>query len=738
MKTVTRFYLKPLAIIFSALPLAAIAQENQLNEIVINASKIIPAPLNTSRLNAEDIAWRKSYTSDTANLLGDIPGVSLNSAGGVSSLPVIHGMSDDRLNVQVNGMGLMSACPNHMNSPLSYIDPTNVSNVTVFAGVIPVSAGGDSIGGTILVNSTQPVFATPDQGTLIKGELGAFYRSNGDSSSANVAATIAGEKLNMTYTGSAAKSNDYHAAANYKATYTSPNGIVDADTVGSSAYKSYNQNIGFALRQDNHLLELNMGIQNTPYEGFPNQRMDMTKNTNTNTNLHYAGQFGWGVLESRAYLQNTTHAMNFGDDRQFTYGTAPGMPMDTSGKTTGALIKGNIVLSDKDVLRIGGEMQNYNLNDWWPASGTGGMSPNTFWNINNGERDRFDIFAEWESQWNEKWLSQFGVRSDRVNVNTDNVQGYANTNGSGMMMSNQLRDSAAFNALNHAHTDHNFDLTALSRYTTDDTQTYEFGYSRKSRSPNLDQLYTWSTWGMAAIMNNLIGDGNGYVGNINLKPEVAHTLSTTANWHDMSKDNWEVQFTPYYTHIENYIDAQCMPGTTCKTNQFNVLQYVNQTARIYGIDLSAHNRIGKFDNYGNFTAKGVLNYTKGDNLTTGDNLYNIMPLNAKLSLNQRIGNWINVAEVQVVANKTNLSQVRNEVGTGGYTLFNLHGSYELNKATRLDIGIDNLFNKFYSLPTGGTYVGQGTTMSQNTANVPWGVAVPGMGRSIYTGFNMKF
>jgi iron complex outermembrane receptor protein len=45
------------------------------------------------------------------------------------------------------------------------------------------------------------------------------------------------------------------------------------------------------------------------------------------------------------------------------------------------------------------------------------------------------------------------------------------------------------------------------------------------RSPNLYERYTWSTWSMAAVMNNFVGDGNGYIGNIDLKPEKATPLS---------------------------------------------------------------------------------------------------------------------------------------------------------------------------------------------------------------------
>lgn len=727
---------------FSVLTLAlsqvALAEDGILPDVVLTARRLQPFPgsavLDQNKLNA-------SRSSDTASLLGDIAGVSLYVAGGISSLPVIHGMADDRVNIQVDGMGLMPACPNHMNSPLSYIDPTNVASVKVYAGITPVSAGGDSIGGTILVKSAPPVFATPGQGTLTTAEVGAFYRSNGNAYGANVGASIAGEAFSMTYSGSTAQSGNYTAANNFKPAAVSGNaisgnGVIGGNVVGSSAYKSVNQHLGFALRHDNQLIELNVGVQNTPYEGFPNQRMDMTGNNNTNVNLRDTGQYDWGTLETRIYQQKTDHTMNFGDDRIFQYGTAPGMPMNTNGKTSGAQIKGNISLTERDMLKVGAEIQNYRLNDWWPASGTGNMSPNTFQNINNGQRDRFDVFTELESHWNPQWLSQFGVRSDTVKMNTGNVQGYANVNVVGTATTSELRDATAFNALDHAHTDQNWDLTALSRYTPDSSQSYEFGYARKSRSANLDQLYTWSTWSMAAVMNNLTGDGNGYVGNNNLKPEVAHTLSTTANWHDEEQAQWALALTPYYTYVDNYIDAQCLPGTTCKPNQFNVLQYVNQSAQIYGVDLSGHYALGKFGNYGDFTAKGVLSYTRGENLTTGDNLYNIMPLNTKLSVEQRIAAWRNTVEIQLVAAKTDVSQVRNEVKTGGYGLFNLRSSYNLNNKTRIDFGIDNLFDKFYSMPLGGAYVGQGKTMSIN--GIPFGIVVPGIGRSIYTGMNVKF
>jgi iron complex outermembrane receptor protein len=142
---------------------------------------------------------------------------------------------------------------------------------------------------------------------------------------------------------------------------------------------------------------------------------------------------------------------------------------------------------------------------------------------------------------------------------------------------------------------------------------------------------------------------------------------------------------------------------------------------------------------GAFGLKGLLNYVNGKNRDTGDELYNIMPLNAKLTLTHTLGGWDNALELVMVKGKNSVSDVRNEIKTPGYHLVNLRTSYAWKQA-RVDFGIENLFDKRYSLPLGGAYTGQGTTMTNPALpNYPqWGTAVPGMGRSIYAGVNVKF
>ncbi|MBW8329527.1 MAG: TonB-dependent receptor plug domain-containing protein, partial [Thiobacillus sp.] len=266
------FARKPLSLAvsltLSAIGNHAVAQselppDTPLMTVVVVGSEPTDAGPDSVTLDADALRPMRAATSDTASLLRDVPGVSLYGAGGVSSLPAIHGLADDRLRIKVDGMDLIAACPNHMNSPLSYIDPTAVERATVYTGISPVSAGGDSIGGSILVESTAPAFALPGQGTLLKGEAGAFYRSNGNVRGANLGATVASEQASLSYTASYAQADNYKAGDDFKDyAFTGRVGhSLPLDEVGSTAYEAINQALKFAWKNDGDLFEFKYGRQ---------------------------------------------------------------------------------------------------------------------------------------------------------------------------------------------------------------------------------------------------------------------------------------------------------------------------------------------------------------------------------------------------------------------------------------------------------------------------------------------
>jgi len=734
----------------------------KLDEITITA----PQQTTAEEVKPSDIQSKSLYTSDTAQMLQDIPGVSVYSAGGVSSLPVVHGLADDRLRIKIDGMDLISSCPNHMNSALSYIDPTNVGELKVFTGTSPVSLGGDSIGAVIIAETKNPEFAPPGQGSLAKGELGTRYRSNGNSVGGNAGVTLATENFSANYNGSGVKSDNYKAGGdfkNYEATGR-PNHSLGRDEVGSSAYEAYNHSLNLALKNNNHLFEAKFGYQDIPKELYPNQRMDMLDNKQERVNLSYKGRFDWGNFEGRVYHEKVKHFMDFGEDKKFNYGalTPPntsgatyqvnGMPMYTRGETTGVNLKSEIDISKKDVVRVGAEMQIYRLDDWWPPSPDcgvgnciGGMAPLTFWNINGGKRDRFGIYSEWESHPSERWMTLAGIRGEMVITDTGQVVGY-NTSTTPLtfgFLTNMYETSSAgtradFNNMDRRRIDYNIDWSLMTRYTPSTKATYEFGFSQKTRSPNLYERYSWSRNAMALEMNNFVGDGNGYLGNPDLRSEMAHTVSATADWHSENR-NWELKATPYFTYVNDYIDAvQWNRTTNAAANPlvrgtYVIMKYMNQAARIFGADISGKMPLGQ-TGAGSFDFKALMSYTNGLNTETGQSLYNIMPFNTKAALTHKLGGWDNALEVVGALAKRDTSDVRNEIKTGAYSLFHYRSSYEW-KMVRVDLGVENIFDKKYFLPQGGAYTGQGATMS--FPGVPW-AAVPGPGRSFYAGLTLKF
>lgn len=673
----------------------------------------LSSPLGAFTLTGQPIERLAPTTNDTAALLTAIPGVDAATGGGVSSLPVIHGHASDRINVLNFGMAITAFCANHMNPALSYTDPAAVGSVEVLSGVTPVSKGGDSIAGSIIVERKSPTFAASDK-LETHGSIAGFYRSNGNAFGGSLSASVADRAWSLEYTGAWSKSDNTKAGG-------------DGGVIRSSEYEAQNHLVTLSKKTDNGVLTLSGGIQNIPKQGYPNAWMDMLYNRAVFVNAAYEGAFDWGRLDAKAYWRKTDHYMNFLTDKGGSTPTS-GMPMYTRGVDAGWSVKGTLDLSKQDVVRLGNEFHHAGLDDWWPAvPGSMMMGPDTYVNINGGRRDRFGTYAEWERAWSKEWSTLLGARVDVVDMNTGDVQDY----GCGMMCMGDTMAAMAFNARDHHKTDVNLDLTALARWKPNDRAEAEFGYARKTRSPNLYERYSWGTGGMASQMIGWFGDGNGYIGNLDLKPEVAHTVSTTLSFHDAGSKAWSLKVTPFVSYVENYIDAdRVMPPMMWDPN-FVQLRFANHDALLWGFDADAKAALWSNPTWGDFGVTGRLAYTHGENLDTKDGLYRVMPLNATIGLDHRLGDWTNAFSVKLVAAKTDVSTTRLEQTTPGYALLDWKTGYRW-KNVSFDLGVDNILDKKYALPLGGV----------NLTDYGW-YGQPlrpllGTGRSVWAGLKVEF
>ncbi len=301
--------------------------------------------------------------ADAAYLLADEPGLNFYQSGGVSSLPTLRGMNDDRIRIVVDGAEITSACGNHMNSPLSYIAPSLVHDASVMAGITPVSMGGDSIAGTITLNSKPPRFSE-NQNWIYGGSFSSFYRSNNNGLSTTVNAFTANDNLSIGLTGTIDRANSYKDG--------------NGDKVRSTQFDRRTQTLTVGAKGEDQLLTLRYTHQDIPYQGYVNQFMDMVGNQSDAINLSLNKQFKWGDLDTRLYWQDINHQMGFFSSEKLGM-----MPMNTKAKDLGYSIKATIPLKETQLLRVGNEFHRNNLTDVWPpVAGSMMMGPLTYININ--------------------------------------------------------------------------------------------------------------------------------------------------------------------------------------------------------------------------------------------------------------------------------------------------------------------------------------------------------------------
>jgi iron complex outermembrane recepter protein len=684
--------------------------------VEVNAPEIGAGAATSHRLNEND----RAQSRNAAELLGNTPGVSLRENGQLASIPFLHGLGDERAKLVVDGMTLSSACPNHMNPPFSYISPSHAAEVTVMAGITPVSLGGDSIAGTVSVDSQPPVFAGPGERLHAETASSGFYRSNGEEYGGGFSEWVAGRNLGIGYSGSWTTNNDYTDGGGHKVT--------------STYAQTTDHSVTLAAQGAGNLLVLEGSLHHTPYEGFVNAQMDLVRNYAESLNLHYRRNIDRGMLDARVYWQGSWHSMNIGRDKS-TFPMPMSMPMNTHGRDLGYSVKVEFPLSARHTLRAGSELHRFVLDDIWPAvAGTAPyMGPNAFVSVNDGRRIRLGWFAEAASKWNQQWTTLFGLRNDTVWSNAGPVEGYSSIYSA---------DADAFNAQNHAHADVDLDATALARYERNASSAFEFGYARKTRAPNLYERYAWSTNWMASGMIGWFGDGNYYVGNVALKPEIAHTVSGTATWRDRTRSQWEIKFTLYTTFIQNYVDVDTLATTTSipmPTTPYNgmstfaQLRFANHNARIFGGDLSGNGSLWSNARFGQGKISGVGGWLHGERLDTQTGLYQMMPLNLRVTFDEELKGFAAGAGIQAVDHKSNVDPHRFEQVTPGYALFNLHANYQRNHL-QANAAVDNLLNKNYELPLGGVNFDDYAASGWMSKIKP----LTGRGRSFYVGLSARF
>jgi len=169
-----------------------------LEEVTIQAERTKEKGTETiSQVNVGKVVLKSDATQSLAAALSGIQGVTFTSAGTNVQLPVIHGLSGNRIVVLNNG--LRHGFQNWGREHAPEIDINAANNVTVIKGASGVRFGPEALGGVILVEPTPLLLNKP----LYAG-IGTSFQTNGSGLNGNFEIAQGSEKwsyfANGTYT----------------------------------------------------------------------------------------------------------------------------------------------------------------------------------------------------------------------------------------------------------------------------------------------------------------------------------------------------------------------------------------------------------------------------------------------------------------------------------------------------------------------------------------------------------
>ena len=118
-------------------------------------------------------------------------------------------------------------------------------------------------------------------------------------------------------------------------------------------------------------------------------------------------------------------------------------------------------------------------------------------------------------------------------------------------------------------------------------------------------------------------------------------------------------------------------------------------------------------------------------LDVTDNLYRIAPLNGSLAVTYMESAFLVRTELVAYAAQEDVSRYNDELPTSGYGIVNLHGSWQLGPATRLELAAENLFDRGYQDHLAGVN-------RVRDAELPAGQRLYGAGRTIGLGVVVTF
>jgi iron complex outermembrane receptor protein len=590
----------------------------------------------------DDISKQEIKSADLADALSrHIPSINIIRRSGIANDILLRGQKRDNINVIIDGAKVCGACVNRMDPPTSHVLANNVKSVKVSEGPFDVENFG-TLSGLVDIRTIKPKEELSGNINLNAGSFG-YRKMAGEISGGN-------KKIKMLLSASTEKSDQYKdgdgdtlAMQVKKATQNTPMAKAqyqDKYFDMNAFIKSTLMGKVFLDLNQNNRLNLSYTANRSDDVLYPSSKMDALYDDSDIYNLEYI----YKNISLQLYNSKVDHPMS---TKYRKMGAKMEKTHHLKTDMKGAKLKGKFTLFGLD-LTGGIDTSRRNWDGYFESNGVrskmkdGKLVPKSLDDVTTKNGGLF-LKAHQEYQ-NSK--IDYGIRYDMTSIKTDRT-------------SERDRNFYSISANIFTSTKINESLSIFG------------GIGNSNRVPDARELY-------------LLMMGK-HMGSPDLQESKNYEVDLGA---EKIYKNFSIKIKSYYSYIKDYIAY----NSSKKQNNFE-----NVDVDIYGIELSgvAMSDLGAYLDYS-------LSYKRGkkrDPLTNqkGKDLADMRPLKAIVGLNYDLENTTARVEFIGATKWDKIDYENGEQKLGGYGVVNLKATQRFKKGFSLTLGVDNLFDKTYSV-----------------------------------------
>ena len=674
--------------------------------------------------------------SDSSAFIAYAPGAAVNRNGPLTGIPQYRGMHTYRVRTHIDGRQPHSAGPGWMDSPLHYLPSALIGRIEVYRGIAPVRVGS-AIGGHVdAVAHTSSYRGSTDYAFGLRATLLGRTVDSGGNLSAFL--SLANDRNRFHAFGVHDEGDAIHSGAGRLA--------------GTEHERDY---FGFGLGRnwgEDGELTFDYARNNTDEAGTPALPMDIGHYHADLLNLRLKMPHGAWRLKAQTHYQDTDHGMNNYRLRPAPNFSAAPLPPFLGEDRRDVQVNGDSWGGKLHAERPAGA-GTLRLGTDWRRSETNALvsdpdfAPFTIDNFRAAVTREYGAFAEWEGVLAVRWRGEFGLRAQHTETSAGAVDHFrpppcvdgnpATACPPPAMSVGML--SKRFNEAERNRADTHTDAVAVLLWEASDDWQLEFGLARKTRAPAYIERYLW----VPLEANGGLGDGNNYVGDPTLDPEVSWQVELGVLWREGGR-----RFAPRLFHrsVADYITG--VPATDAHVKRVSgmlngdptPMRFANVDAEFMGADLTFTLPLSPI-----WTLDGSASYVRGrlreDVLTLDATrllrraaLDRIPPLRARVNAHRTVQRWTLTVAADFSARQTSpsllatddpLSPRNSAKETPGYVLFHAYARWHLPAHGLVAVtGVENLADRDYADPMNGFN-------RVLNSDAPLGHRLPGAGRNFF-------